>query len=388
MLSERQNLKIELLSEGIRVSENAHTAIEGAGHRPLTTGDYATTNGIILNLGEHIFVNAPFHDENPNFVGEAPPHLLDFSDGKFWVISGAHTVEAEYVAVPGYIDKTLPDGERYIDLVATHTDRARISPIQGCAIACQFCNLPYDYVYNKKTKEDLIDSIRVALEDTVSPAQHLLISGGTPRPEDYGYENDAYAAAVENFPGLEVDVMMVPAVSPDGVELLNPEKLKEMGIHELSINLELYNRDIAKKITSGKYRLGLDHYLAFMERAVKVFGVAGVRSILIVGLEPMEDTLKAVQLLAERGVSPELSPLRPDPSTPLKDTPPPSAEMQKELYQRARDIVLKYPGVYMGLRCIPCMHNVLNFPDMDGYYYPHFDREAKKTTYERLRPAV
>ena len=110
-------------------------------------------------------------------------------------------------------------------------------------------------------------------------------------------------------------------------------------------------------------------YLDFIEGAVPVFGEGKVRSLLMAGVESLEDTLRGVEALAERGCDPVLSPFSTDPSTPMKDKKPPTAEFLAELYERARDIVEKHPNVKMGPRCIPCMHNTLTFPDGSGKYF-------------------
>ena len=88
----------------------------------------------------------------------------------------------------------------------------------------------------------------------------------------------------------------------------------------------------------------------------------------MVGIEPMEATLQAVEELAMRGCEPVLSPFRPDPATPLRDESPPSATFLEEIYVRSVEIVERH-NAKLGPRCIPCMHNTLTFPDESGYYY-------------------
>ena len=44
----------------------------------------------------------------------------------------------------------------------THTDRVRVSPIEGCAWKCHFCDLPYEFAYRKK--EGRREYVRVSLE--------------------------------------------------------------------------------------------------------------------------------------------------------------------------------------------------------------------------------
>ena len=80
MLKEVERAKIELMTFGMGVSENARRTIEGYEKRPLTLADYASTSGISMELEGGIWVNAPISDFNPNFVGETP-YLLDFGNG-------------------------------------------------------------------------------------------------------------------------------------------------------------------------------------------------------------------------------------------------------------------------------------------------------------------
>ena len=160
--------------------------------------------------------------------------------------------------------------------------------------------------------------------------------------------------------------MMVPMPG-----LLDAQKLKDMGVHGLSINLELYNQDIARKIMHSKWKASRQRYLDFIAEAVPIFGGGNVRSLLMVGIEPLEDTLRGIEALAERGCDPVLSPFRPDPATPMRNEKPPRVDLLVEAYQRAEEIVSKYKGVKLGPRCIPCMHNTLTFPDNSGKYYSH-----------------
>jgi hypothetical protein len=361
-----QRLKINLMTHGLAVAETARQELQGGGSqpRPLTLADYASTSGVSLCLEGEIWVNAPIVDFNPNFVTKPTAELV-WESGRFLVRDGCVEVSATPVPVPEYHDQVNQWGEKYTSYAITHTDRVRISPIQGCAITCQFCDLPYEYRYGTKRIEGLIDSVLCAISDPRVKAQHVLISGGTPRPEDYSYENEVYDRTCEAFPGLDVDVMMAPMPG-----LLDPARLSAAGVHSLSINLELFGEERARKVMTGKARLSRESMFAFIERAVGVFGPGRVRSLLMLGLEPLEDTLRAVKCLAERGCDPVLSPFRPDPSTPLRALAPPDTDLLIAAYERARDILERYPDVRLGPRCIPCQHNTLTFPDgTDAYYY-------------------
>jgi Radical SAM superfamily len=365
VLTPVQRLKLALFTDGLATSTAARRELSGGEERrPLTLADYASTSGISIELEGGIWVNAPIQDFNPNFV-HAPPHRLEVEDGEFFVRSGELRVRARPLPVPSYHDQLNRWGEPYRSLAITHTDRVRISPVEGCAIACQFCDLPYEFRYRTKSVEALVDSVDRAVRDPLLPARHVLISGGTPRGKDYGYEQEVYAQVSAAFPQLEVDVMMVPMPG-----LLDLEALHGMGIHGLSLNMELFNEDLARRIMRPKARLGRGYWLDFIERAVRIFGLGKVRSLLLVGLEPLSDTLRAVEALAERGCDPVLSPFRPDPSTPLRDSRPPAVDFLAQAYERAAEIVERH-GVKLGPRCIPCHHNTLTFPDGSGQYSCH-----------------
>lgn len=364
MLTAVQRLKVALMTEGLEVSSLARDAIvsdEPSGL--LTLADYATTSGIALRLEPNVWVNAPIKEYNPNFV-VTPPHSLEYDTGMstFFVRSGTFEVQAKPISLPNYHNRINQWGEKYTSYSITHTDRVRASPIEGCALTCQFCDLPFKLPYRKKPIERLIDSVSVALNDLRLPARHILVSGGSPRPEDRDYEKDVYAQLCRSFPYVDIDIMMIPAPS-----LLDLPSLLAMGIHELSINLEIFNDGFARRLMPGKWKLGKSQYFELIDRAVETFGAGRVRSLLIVGLEPLEDTLRGVEALAQRGCEPVLSPFRPDPSTPLRHHSPPTISQLIELYERSIEIATRY-AVRLGPKCVPCQHNTLTFADDSGYY--------------------
>ena len=141
-------------------------------------------------------------------------------------------------------------------------------------------------------------------------------------------------------------------------------------MNEISINIEVFSEAHAKEVMRHKYNQGLDFYLEFIEQAAEALGPARVRSMLMVGLEPMEMTLAGVAAIAERGGVPVLSPFRPDPATPLRDWKPSNAADLEETYLRAVDIAASR-GTELGPDCPPCTHNTLSFVNPgSSYRYP------------------
>jgi hypothetical protein len=359
-LSASQELKLRMLSEGVFITRQTREWLaEQLGNtrsQTLSSADYASTSGIILKLNDDVWVNAPYEDYNPNFVRGASIRL-DVSGDSLIITSDRLESSARYCLQAAYHFSN--ESARFPEpLVVTHADRVRLSPVSGCSMSCQFCNIPFEVPssdYALHPVQTCIEALAMAVNDPVQPARHILVSGGTPKLTDVESHRELYRRILGAFPDIPVDIMMVPVPG-----ILDVAELKRQGVNELSVNLEIFNEGRAWQLARQKYSYGRDYYLDFIEAAVEELGLGRVRSMLLVGLEDMESTLEGVEALARRGATPVLSPFRPDPATPLKDMKPPSYELMRETYSRAQEIAVGY-GVLLGPSCPPCTHNTLSF---------------------------
>ncbi|ABL80553.1 MULTISPECIES: radical SAM protein [unclassified Nocardioides] len=351
-----QELKFELLANGVTLSDEARSALRAlTNDGKLTPADYASTSGLILRLDRREWVNAPVEDHNPNFVSSSI-YVLDLNDDGFFVHGNGKEAQAEFWPLPSYHGGTAPNGIPIGSYVVSHGDRARLSPTIGCAFECTFCDVPYEIAYGgPKSLDIMLHSLRLAVEDPLQPARHLLISGGTPGPSHVAALRETYEQVLKEFGHLGVDIMMVPV---DG--LFELPRLDALGVNELSINLELWGEKLASTVMRHKFRQGRQHYLDFLELAAAELGGSRVRSMLMVGIEPLADTLAGVTAIAQRGCVPVLSPFRPDPMTPMAAHRPPTAAELREAFLRASEIAAKYEA-YLGPTCDPCTHNTLTF---------------------------
>jgi hypothetical protein len=366
-LSVAQRLKFQLLAEGIEISTLARKALrEITDGEDLTPADYASTSGLILQLDDDVWVNAPINDYNPNFVSGSR-YVLDYGVDGFWVHGAGLASPAMFWPPPSYHGQAARFGPLN-NFVVSHGDRARLSPVRGCAMTCTFCNIPYDDpldVYGTKPIDALLEAARIAISDARQPAHHLLISGGTPKRPDFGFMQEVYRRVLTEFPQTPADIMMVPLPGLFDLTLLD-----KLGLNEISINIEVFSRAHAAEVMRHKYHQGLDFYLDFIEEAAEVLGPGRVRSMLMVGLEPTETTLAGVAAIADRGGVPVLSPFRPDPGTPLRDRKPPGAAELEQTYLRAEDVAASH-GAVLGPNCPPCTHNTLSFvAPGSAYLYP------------------
>lgn len=349
-------LKISCLSDGIRITPAAELQISQGGIVPLSIHEYATTGGVTLEFEGGIFINAPFDEWFCN-----PEAVLDADrKGGYAVHFRKQAIPVKVLPLPGFLDARDEQGRLVKETIMSHTDRIRVSPIYGCAFSCRFC----DFVgkkYLRRPAEQILAGLKIAEQDKVLPTRHIMISGGTPTKRDYGYLDEIFQAVIEST-SMPVDVMLAPRQD----DIL--ERLAQWGVFGLSINLEIYNEEIALRLAPQKGRLGHSLYRQFIERAVAILGKGRVRSLILVGLEPEEETLKGVEFLASTGCDPVLSPFRPAEGTPLAKLQPPNFQSLERIYLAGRNIVERY-GVKLGPRCIPCQHNTLTLPDSSGAYY-------------------
>ena len=81
------------------------------------------------------------------------------------------------------------------------------------------------------------------------------------------------------------------------------------------------------------------NYLYVLGKAVKIFGGENVRSNIIVGLEPYEDTIKAVKCLIDTKVQPCLSPY--EPYKQLPEIRKPTWQMLYKVYKATEDLCVR-----------------------------------------------
>ena len=352
-----EQLKISCFVDGIALTDLAVAVITGDGRQPLTIHEYATTGGVTFVLPGGIYVNAPFDDW---FTGRARA-MLDHGDDGFHILyEGEVFPVLRVLPLPGYLDVTDSGGRPVIDVAMSHADRVRLSPIDGCAYDCSFCDLPSQR-YRRHGADQLLQALKVSLADDMLPVRHGLISGGSPGRAHYGYFEEVCRAVVAESP-VPFDIMM--SVREDDADFMR--RMVDAGVHGFSLNIEAAREMVGQpgevRFLPGKARRTGPWYEEALLAAIEATGGNGrVRALIILGLEPAEDALAGIRWLAERGCDPVLSPFRPARETKLAAMAPPSRDMLAEVLVEARAIVREH-GVQLGPRCVPCQHNTLTFP--------------------------
>ena len=354
-------VKIEALARGVRVAPELVARL--GGEASLTVHEYATTGGITVELPDDVLINAPFDEP---FCASSELELID-TDGELWLTGvGTDTPVLRVLPLPGYLAATTATGALPSGPAMSHADRIRLSPIAGCAYDCRFCNVAAER-YGETPIAEVIAALDVALADDALPPRHLLISGGSApvrNARGQAYFVDTCLAVLAYVQAhcpsdFKVDVMM--SARSDGPEFV--DRLVEAGVDGFSLNIEVFSDTWAHERLPLKHKWSRAHLEPMIVRAVERLGRerARVRSLIIPGLEPAEDTLAGVAWLASLGCSPVLSPFRAARGTALAAAPPVKPALLRRVLDGAREIVAR-EGVLLAPHCVACQHNTLSFP--------------------------
>ena len=350
-LMDNYKLKLELMYYGIKIRKEYSKLFNN-----FLFTDYITTLGLKINYDD-IYANIQIN-ENSKY------QLIH--DGSWKIIKDNEVLASDIKMFfpPLYTlnKERIENGDLVTDYVNTHMDRIRIQPIDGCNNKCKFCTLSdKDLKYVKHDIDKLDECFNIAMLKENGPVRHSLISGGSPREtvEDYEYLTKVYTHFATKYKDFEFDIMMAPRgfkSKDDTEDYKNYIKyLDDIGIHGLSINIELFNKEYMKKYAYKKYEIGLDNYVKFLKDAVEIMGTNRVRSCIIVGLEPIEDTIKGIELLCSIGCMPVLSPYIPFGNINVEM---PTVETMLKVREEAEKISQKY-NVPIGPLCNLCSYNTI-----------------------------
>ncbi len=346
----------------MRLSRAARNHIlETAGRLTIRDG---IAGGLEIRLFEDIYVNVPVKE---GFVAFSP-FELDVTDHSTFILH-ENGIAVTEVALPSqhlFWGRKFGSVEGLNTIGHVNTDRLGLYPFRSCkythknGTACRFCEIGYMPSYAKVPVSDAVDLVK-RCQNELPQVRHILISGGAPPDLNWDYYLE-FAAGIRAATDMPIYMMMEP---PPEVTWI--DRVHETGIDEIGINMEVYDPVLAMEMMPGKGAIPRSKYFETLERAVSRWGAKGaVRSIMLVGLEPQENTLAGIEALASRQVMPILSPFRPVPGTGLSGIPVPSPEDMRRVWEEGQEICERY-GMTLGPLCTACQNNTISLP-VNGSY--------------------
>lgn len=343
-----QELKIMLLLHGVTLSTVAENFYKKNGGI-----NFEEFSALDLELFGKYYINVPYMTD----LTSISPFCIDLCDEIPYLFYFGKCVTPVLIRKTDVIaGKISNNGFKYSDFTYKGQDRLRIYHRVGCyykesSHGCKFCDLENDK--RLLSFEDVTNAIDEY--DKLCPEiRHYLIGGGS----DFFHSDFSFVCSIANYiknkNGKPIYLMSLP---PKHNRIL--DNLKLSGITQVAFNIEIFDRDIAKKYMPGKGEIPLSHYIDILSYAVKLWGNTGnVRTIFVVGLEPAESLLKGINCVSKLGVSPILSLFRPISETPIGHLLPPSVEEVLDIVKKSESIC-KENNVEMGPNCRYCEDNTL-----------------------------
>ncbi|MDH3975915.1 MAG: hypothetical protein OEV42_16700 [Deltaproteobacteria bacterium] len=328
-------LKLLLASHGMRVEERIAGEIE----QTLKTRR-GVSGGVELILPGDVWVNVPTEEE----FAHASPLCLTKEGERFFLTGYGDRLEVSLLPQPDFYEKVTSRGTPYYQIAVLHGGEVHITPTSRCSFFelnanCVFCHEREKFLPIARefiTVEEVVEIVEAAFEDNLADSVELNI--GYYDSEDRGILHlEPYIKAIKrNFDTL-VSVDVQPPAASRWID-----RTYAMGADKISYHMEIFNKEIFKKLCPGKEKeIGWERFAEALNYAAGIFPSGTVSSNLIVGLEPAESTIQGIDYLTTMGIMPILPIFRPLKGTPLHDTPVPEVDDMAPIFGHLYNAVKK-----------------------------------------------
>lgn len=188
------------------------------------------------------------------------------------------------------------------------------------AMNCQFCTTGQNVggaEVADKAVSDVVETARAARDE--SGVTFIHFNGGFQGTRGIQF-TEPYVRAIKEDVGLLVGVQLAPEK-----DFSRYDRLIDLGVDHLSFCFEFWNPEWFKRICPGKDRM-LSQQLFFdaMEYCAKKMPRGAVSGEIIAGVEPIDDTLRAIDYVAGLGAFPTVCVFRPTVGSDMESWPTPA----------------------------------------------------------------
>lgn len=348
-------LKLDLYCKGLRLDDSC--LVEDDGGRKILRTRAGLGSGLEAILPSGLWTNVPVVES----FAEKSPYVLHRTNGKY---------ELRHEDLGRVCDLALSPRPAWYDRkTATGKPMTRVGSLQGTYLGvypakvceywlekpkeqCRFCsvglNLGADDA-DEKSVQEVVEVVLAAREQ--SGITYVDFNTGHYEGDTYLDILEPYILAVKQRTGLLVGVQ-----TPPHHDLKRYNELRKMGVNRVSFCFELYNRERFVEVCPGKHRqYGLDRYLEAVEYCATKVPPTGrgfepwvTNGEIIAGLEPPEDSIRAIDWITDVGAVPTVCVFRPLIGTDLEALPPPETEELIPVFRRLYEAVME-KGIPVGI---------------------------------------
>ena len=336
-------LKIDLFCRGIRIHESCDLDNDA---RPIRRTRAGLGSGIELVIPPDLYTNVPVEEK---FVKDTP-YTLHREDGAYVVRRDGD-----------FISKvTLPPRPRFYDMKTSRgIEMSRIGVMQGTYLAiypgkicwfwttrprtsCKFCSTGLNVgavEVEDKTVQDVLEVAEAARRECGITYVHF----------NTGYMQGGELDFLEPFVKIvkKRTKLMVGVQTTPANDLKQYRHMARLGVNNVSFCFELWDKKILSEVCPGKSEaLGRDRYLEAIKYCKRYF--PAVNGEIIAGLEPVENTLRAIRWITRHGAQPTVCVFRPCLGTDFQDKPSPDTDEMIPVFREQYEACIRN-GVPIGI---------------------------------------
>jgi sodium-dependent dicarboxylate transporter 2/3/5 len=316
-------LKLQLLYHGIRAGEGLPSPL-------------ANPFGLVhLVLPDKIPVSVHQNDN-----GNESPFTLKKEGEYFYLdLSGKECVPVHWTPPLKSYQKKTSSGLLVSDMLTVHGDFIAVHPSHACrfglaGLSCRYCGSsqglaspvgPYKNPSQHPpfTPRDLVEAVGIVLKE--KRCDVVALSSGRVDTEDGGVAKLAkWVAEIRKHLNVLISLDLVPPATDDWID-----QTYAIGVDALYYDTDFFNPNDEPKKDFEKHKMRQLEALAY---AAKIFPKGAVLSHLVVGLEPLSETRKSIDLLIDRGVVPVLAYFPPYDGSKLRAQWTATPEKVQEIY--------------------------------------------------------
>ncbi len=342
-------LKLDLYCRGLRLDEGG--AIEHRGGRKILRTRAGLGSGLEMILPGNLWTNVPVVE----WFAASSPYSLCVRGGALWIDHDdlGPVSEVTLSPEPAWYDRTTSSGKRMSRIGTLQGTYLGVYPSKVCDYwlakpekeQCRFCsvglNLGADDA-DDKSVDEVVEVVKAARAE--SKITYVDFNTGHYAGDTYLEILEPYIRRVKAETGVMIGVQ-----TPPHADLSRYRALRQMGVNRVSFCFELWNRDRFREVCPGKHRqYGLDRYLEAIRYCAQEVGPTGrpfepwvVNGEIIAGLEPPEESIRAVEWIANVGAIPTVCVFRPLHATAYAGLPPPKTEDIVPVFRRLYEVCME-----------------------------------------------
>ena len=358
-------LKLDLYCKGMRVDDSC--LVEEDGGRRILRTRAGLGSGLELLLPGGLWTNVPVAEP---FAKRSPYVLKRVKEG-YWLFREEELVAHVQLAPrPEWYEQKTTSGKLMTRVGTLQGTYLGVYPAKVCEYwtepvkaNCKFCsvglNLGIDDA-DEKSLDEVMEVVWAARRG--SGITYIDFNTGHYEGETYLDILEPFIRRIKRETGLLVGVQ-----TPPHSDLKRYDRLREMGVNRVSFCFEIFDSKVFKEVCPGKDReYGLERYLEAVRYCASL-GKQGPLSEpwvtngeIIVGLEPPESSIRAIDWITSVGAIPTVCVFRPLLGTDMQDAEPPKTEdvvpVFRALYEKCMERGLPIgcaPNIHVSLVMLP-----------------------------------